>query len=342
MNVYKEFADIWKSSAILLEAFDECKLAIRQVYEHIDDILASPAYVPAEYRVEMDEIPDVFYSIHKNIFSTLFQSTYSLLGVNKQQRLLYARLNHLFRIWVTSADNLLDDEDKLVLPMTMAEGSHIMEQVVAIMAADRALNRILNEALDAGIISKDESKLLSDKSLQVLLPSAAEEASEEKGISQRPEADYVLETIHRFKTGILFHIPFLGPEIVVGNIDLNELQKAKYALDNIGLGCQLLDDIKDINKDYVQKRHNYVLSLIENAQDKDKLSRLALLASEEDLDKNLYSEFKHEVELSSSKARAMINSGLIALGEMGLGIDKLAANLMVDSLFMQLGIGDLL
>ena len=44
--------------------------------------------------------------------STLFQATYRALGV-LPRRLLYGEINHLFRIWVTGADNP-DAEDNCV------------------------------------------------------------------------------------------------------------------------------------------------------------------------------------------------------------------------------------
>lgn len=83
-------------------------------------------------------------------------------------------------------------------------------------------------------------------SLRVLLPSAAQEAGEEGGIRKRPGPDYVLRTIHRFKTGLLFHIPFLGPEHVEENISPARLERLKDALLSFRLGCQVLDDILDL------------------------------------------------------------------------------------------------
>jgi len=95
-------------------------------------------------------------------------------------------LNQLFRIWVTGADNLLDREDKTTLPIRMPGRSPVMRQVVAIMAADRVLARLLNAAVGNALITPEEADILSDGSLQVLLPSAAQEASEEGGIVNRP------------------------------------------------------------------------------------------------------------------------------------------------------------
>ena len=105
-----------------------------------------------------------------------------------------------------------------------------MRQVVSIMLADRILKKIIDDAVVKGVITEHDASELSNKSLQILLPSAAEEASEEGGITSRPDADYVLNTIHRLKTGLLFHIPFLGPDNIEKNIDKQLLLSAKTGL----------------------------------------------------------------------------------------------------------------
>ena len=169
-------------------------------------------------------------------------------------------MNHLFRVWVTSADNLLDHEDKVVVPIEIAGSSPVMRQVISIMLADRIMSRLTAEAVREGVLSDAQSELITEKSLQILLPSAAEEASEESGITQRPDAEYVLQTIHRLKTGLLFHIPFLGPDHIEEHLDADVLGLCKDGLMNFGLGCQILDDIRDLAKDFLEARHNYVLS----------------------------------------------------------------------------------
>ncbi|MCP4407328.1 MAG: hypothetical protein GY807_06120, partial [Gammaproteobacteria bacterium] len=252
--------DLWGTGKMLSQAFKEQKTCIKAVYDQAHEVIQSPDYTPAEYRVEMDAIPESFYSLRKNIFSTLFQSMYQLLDIKRERRMLYGKLNHLFRIWVTSADNLLDQEDKVTIPLRMCGSSHVMRQVVSIMTADRVLKKLLDDAVQSSDLSLAQSQVIAERSLQVLLPSAAQEASEEGGITHRPRPGVVLSTIHTLKTGLLFNVPFLGPEAIEEEVDLVKLRNLKEALLKFGLGCQLLDDIRDMAKDYREQRHNVILS----------------------------------------------------------------------------------
>ncbi len=258
----RNWLDLWETGRIMQRAFAEQRQCMRGIYSLLDKTLNTSADTPEEYRVRMGDIPDAFYKRRKNLFSSLFQATYQILDIAPERRLLYGKLNHLFRIWVTSADNLLDDENKVVVPLAMPGNSRVMNQVVAIMAADRALHHLLDEAVQNGVIPATKAIELGDRALQVLLPSAAQEASEEGGITLRPEPHYVLNTIHVLKTGLLFHIPFVGPETVDTHLDPVRLQTIKNALLHFGLGCQLLDDLRDMARDFVENRHNYVLSIL--------------------------------------------------------------------------------
>jgi hypothetical protein len=235
---------------------------MRSVYEIAATIVRPPAGSPPEYAVRLGEIPAAFFTVRKNIFSTLFYSTYLALDIPLPRRLLYGKLNHLFRIWVTSADNLLDDEDKCVLPLEMPGRSRVMREVVALMAADRVMWYLLNTAVAEGTLTARQANALADESLRCLLPSAAQEASEEGGVTNRPSPQYVLDTIHVLKTGLLFNIPFTGIDIVEQDVDLLRLERLKQALLLFGGGCQILDDVRDIARDFVEHRHNYVLSVL--------------------------------------------------------------------------------
>lgn len=258
----RNWLDLWKTGRTMQRAFAEQRQCMRAVYALLDRVLATPADTPEEYQVRLGEVPAAYFKRRKNLFSSLFQATYQILDIDPRRRLLYGKLNHLFRIWVTSADNLLDNENKIVVPLAMAGRSRVMNQVVAIMAADRVLHHLLDEAIREGVMPADKAAVLGDRALQVLLPSAAQEASEEGGIGHRPEPHHVLSSIHVLKTGLLFHIPFVGPEILDTHLDRNRLQAVKNALLHFGLGCQLLDDLRDMARDFVEQRHNYVLSML--------------------------------------------------------------------------------
>lgn len=253
---------VWGAGRLLTQALAEQRTCMAAVYDTATQVVRPPAGSPPEFAVRVGEIPTVFFTARKNLFSTLFYSTYLAMDIPRPRRLLYGKLNHLFRIWVTAADNLLDAEDKCVLPLEMPGNSRVMREVVAIMTADRILGHLLDEAVAEGTITRHQASDLADASLRNLLPSAAQEASEEGGITVRPTPEYVLETIHLLKTGLLFNIPFTGVDIIEQEIDRDRLNLIKQALLLFGNGCQVLDDIRDIARDFVEGRHNYILSVL--------------------------------------------------------------------------------
>ena len=255
-------AGIWGAGRLLARAMSEQETCLRAVYDLAAGIVRPPAGAPPEYTIRLGEIPSSFFTARKNIFSTLFYATYLALDIPLPRRLLYGKLNHLFRIWVTSADNLLDNEDKCVLPLDMPGSSRVMREVVALLAADRILARLLNDAVAEGTLTARQAAALSDESLRCLLPSAAQEASEEGGVTVRPDPGYVLDTVHVLKTGLLFNIPFTGVDIVETELDRDRLARLKQALLLFGGGCQILDDVRDLARDFVERRHNYVLSVL--------------------------------------------------------------------------------
>ena len=146
----------WGASKVILGSFHECRESIRSVYSIMDHILNTPENTPDQFIVNMDKIPNQFFSLRNNIFSALFQAAYHLLDIAPERRLLYAKINRLFRIWVTSADNLLDNEDKMVVPLRMQAKSHTMHQIIAVMAADRVLKENLDQAVLEGNITRRE------------------------------------------------------------------------------------------------------------------------------------------------------------------------------------------
>jgi hypothetical protein len=332
--------NLWQYETLLKTAFDEYKLCIKAVFKEANALLESPPQTPVEFEVTLGTIPDEFYAIRKNLFSTLFQSVYHLLKIPESRRLLYGKLNHLFRIWVTSADNLLDNEDKIVVPIEIAGSSRVMRQVISVMLADRILKTITDEAVRNGTLTENQASLLSQKSLQILLPSAAEEASEEKGITHRPDPEYVLNTIHRLKTGLLFHVPFLGTDVIETSIDKETLTLCKQGLMSFGLGCQLLDDVRDIAKDHLEKKHNYILSKL-CADNPLYIAKLNDIESVIGTDSNIYDLFPDIVHPAADKALQFLTDGLVSLGSAGLGINRSAARHLSLSMFEILGVGEL-
>ena len=330
--------ELWEAGKTFQNAFTEQQTAIRDVYGIADRILQVPDNTPADYAVSMHPVPDEFYALRKNIFSTLFQSMYHLMGCDPQHRVFYGKLIHLFRIWVTSADNLLDNEDKIVIPIQMPGSSRVMRQVVSIMTADRILRKLLDQGIHQGALSREQAQELSNRSLQILLPSAAQEASEEEGITERPDPETVLSIIHRYKTGILFNVAFLAPEIIEPDLDARRAEALKDALMQFGLGCQLLDDIRDVARDFIEQRHNVLLSeLWKNQPDVFR----ALETRSLDVTDRLYLEMLPVAVPVAKRGFSMMRDGLSTLGSMGLGISDKTAGKLAGSMFRVLDLQDL-
>ena len=320
---------LFETGRIARAALQEQQACIREIHARLAPHLASPAGTPAAYEVRPAPLPDAWLGWRKNIFSTLFQSVYHLMEVPAPRRLLYGKLIHLFRIWVTSADNLLDGEDKEVVPVVLPGHARVMRQVVAVMAADRVLADILNDAVATGAITAAQRDELARESLRRLLPSAAQEATEEGGIAVRPPPEEVLGVIHRLKTGLLFNVAFVGPEIVEPLV-FARTARLREGLMDFGLGCQVLDDVRDMARDLLEKRHNLVLSILTH-QAPDRLEDLA--ARVQTVSDRIYLDVPQYALPAARQGFDLLVSGLRTLGEAGLGYDGAQAESMARAMF---------
>lgn len=324
---------IWKTlfstGQITRAALHEQQDCIRDIHARLAPHLASPDNTPPAYVVRPAALPAEWLEWRKNIFSTLFQSVYHLMDIPGPRRMLYGKLIHLFRIWVTSADNLLDHEDKVVVPLAMPGDARVMRQVVAVMAADRVLAEILNDAVADGVLTPGQRTALARESLRRLLPSAAQEATEEGGIAARPPPEEVLGTIHRLKTGLLFNVAFVGPEIVEP-VSSPRAHRLREGLMDFGLGCQVLDDVRDMARDLLEKRHNYVLSVLAH-EAPERLAELA--AGAHSVSDRLYLDVPQFALPAARRGFDLLVSGLRTLGEAGLGYDGAQAESMARAMF---------
>ena len=313
----KVWLEQWNTIATLKQGFKEHVKCATAVYELADNILQCSTDVEESYRVTLGDIPAEILTLRRNLFSTMFQSIYQLVGISPARRHLYGQINFLNRIWVTSADNLLDNEDNITLPVELGAKSQVMNNVVAVMTADRVLTALLLQSVKSGDLTIEQADRLSKGTLQALLPSAAQEASEEMGVTKRPAADVVLNSIHRYKTGVLFHIPFVAPNLIEKDNEWDSKKAARIneALLNFGLGCQLLDDIRDLSRDLIEKRNNYLLSVL--AESSPEIID-AWQSKKHTVDDRLYREIPEQTKAVSKMAREYFISSTESLAEEGL------------------------
>jgi len=201
------------------------------------------------------------YSLARNFFSTLFLYSYYRVGIPAERRILYVAVNQCLRGMVTGCDNLLDDEYKITLETDLPRQAHRFRSVLDIMVADRVLFAILVDHCREYDLGVDLALRASAASLQALTESGAQEATEEGGVGECLQPEEVLTKVHHYKTGLLFQSPWAVPTLFEG-LRSPEAETARDALYQIGIGCQMLDDLVDVVLDVRGRRHNYVASVV--------------------------------------------------------------------------------
>ena len=136
-----------EQTPLLSEAYQCQREIVPEIWEIAQQQLGNQSEVAGKFRVLLSDLPDRFLDFDRNIFSAFFMAVMQPLGISEERRKLYGQLNQLFRVWVTSADNLLDDEDKQTFVVEMAGESRVMRQVVAVMLADRVMSVLLDRAV---------------------------------------------------------------------------------------------------------------------------------------------------------------------------------------------------
>ena len=201
------------------------------------------------------------FSLERNFFSALFMYSYYRAGIAEDRRILYASVNQCLRGMVTGCDNILDDEYKKTLETDLPVQAHRFRSVLDIMVSDRALFKILLDYCRLHNLPLEQLVQASCTSLHSLLLSGAQEASEEGGVNERLLPEEILAKVHHFKTGVLFQCTWAIPKIFEQTIS-PECLLVQEALYNIGIGCQILDDMVDLFMDLHENRHNYAASVI--------------------------------------------------------------------------------
>lgn len=223
--------------------------------------------------------PDSAFSISQNLFSLLFLYSYHRLEVSPFRRTLYAGTLQCLRGMVTGCDNLLDDEYKPTLDTDIPATGYRFRSVVDIMVSDRVLFHLLSDAARWGEITNDRVLAAATASMHTITRSGVQEAAEEAGIIEILAPQTILQSIHHYKTGLLFQCPWDIPRVIetITETDLTPLLSGLY---QIGMGCQILDDMVDMGIDIREKNHNYLVSLIHHGVDEKEKSTLVRAMSD--------------------------------------------------------------
>lgn len=219
-------------------------------------------------------------TVNRNLFSIFFLTCAYPFGLTQTKKHFYARINHCLRALVTGCDNLLDDEYKEIFPFALAGSGTRFRSVLTLMTADRLISDLAAGELAGGNLSLREVRLLSRTVLAVLTPSGLEEHEEESlGEMVVPTPEEIFSQVHHRKTGLLFRAPL---DLIAG-LENGHNQASRRVADGLrdfGIGCQLLDDLKDVAVDLSRGRFNAVISLARYGDDHEEKEKVCLLEKE--------------------------------------------------------------
>ena len=258
---------------------------------------------------------DDFFSLEKNFFSALFLYSYHRANISKQRRIFYSAINQCIRGLVTGCDNILDDEYKKNLETDLPGQGVRFRSVLDILVSDRVLFDILIEGYQNDEYNIQRVLKASIASLHALIPSGAQEASEEGGVHNILQPDQVLQLIHHYKTGLLFQCPWAVP-CIMESFEKETVAVLLDALYQIGMGCQIMDDMVDLSMDMRKRHHNYVVSLIYYGLDSDDWNRLKSLITSNakpERNRNLLFDFPYARKVAVRSARKFLLKGLKTL-----------------------------
>ena len=289
---------------------DFLELLNRELHDGLQLYWQTAGRILAHSSVSLADAQPEYFSAPRNFFSALFLYSYYRQGIAPGHRVFYTAVNQCLRGMVTGCDNLLDDEYKMTLDTDLPAGGFKFRSILDIMVSDRVLFEIMLEFCSANGFGLQTVTRAVIASLHALLRSGAQEASEETGVTRRLKPQQVLKDIHHLKTGLLFKSPWAVPAIIEGDADLAE-SAVTHALYQIGMGCQIMDDMVDLLSDMREHHHNYVASLIEHGPDTDALRDLQ--ACKDASPAALYAAFPDLFNIAHQTALGFLERGLSAL-----------------------------
>lgn len=255
--------------------------------------------------------PD-YLAPEKNIFSTLFLYSYFAADIDPARRILYVAVNQCLRGMVTGCDNILDDEYKPTLDTDLPSRAVRFRSVVDIMVSDRVLFDLLLEMADVVPLAGNMIQEASAASLRALTRSGTQEASEEGGVGDTPTPESVLRDIHHYKTGLLFQCPWAVPGVIEKDLGPSARDFQGY-LYQVGMGCQLFDDIVDLEADVRERRYNYAWSKIFHGADpsvRRKLQEAFAHPAHDQCLSDLHRTFPHIITEVATEGQRRLEDGL--------------------------------
>ncbi|MFP5211742.1 MAG: hypothetical protein ACLGPL_00030, partial [Acidobacteriota bacterium] len=164
---------------------------------------------------------------------------------------------HAVRGVVTSADNILDREDKGAVKLELGEG-RTLRNIMLILLQNGLIHQVLQDLApeDARLRQRAWSVLIEG-----LFSIANEESAEEEDVETVLSPEEILRSIHSFRGGKLLQLAFMVPKVFEAHLG-DRFEAAMAGIYSIGLALQILDDVTDLAEDVQNRNHNVLRSWI--------------------------------------------------------------------------------
>ncbi len=253
-----------------------------------------------------------YFSFERNFLSFLFLYSFYRARIPKPRRILYVSTLQCLRGMVTGCNNLLDDEYQKTLDTDIPETGFRFRSVIDIMVSDRVLFQLLLKACSEQGTGLDKLGAAVASSMKTMTQSWVQEASEEGGTTTILSPDDLLQTIHHYKTGLLFKCPWDIP-LTMETFEESRIAPLLEGLYLIGMGYQIMDDMVDLMSDLERKRHNFLVSLIyysPNPIEKTRLQELVAGGGRQRLTVELAKDFPDSLAKASETSHDYLERGL--------------------------------
>ena len=214
--------------------------------------------------------------IQEFFFLILFRSVLQTVGITTADLRLCCELNFCIKGTITAADNLFDEQDKAMLPLTIGHGSRF-RSILQLIAFERLMSRALDRGVSAGSLSRSSAAQFQEELLSRMAAIGSLEGSEEGGVDGVMEPDLMIEQVHRVRGGALFELAFIAPRQLETSVDPDLLSRAQSAISKLGTAFQIVDDLTDFEFDLDRGSHNLLVAQITHRGSAEERKRLAAL-----------------------------------------------------------------
>lgn len=283
--------------------------AVAAVHNDLEAVIDSRYRLPAGRTTTEADGGQELKTLQDFFFLTLFLSLFDGLGVEERRQPFYAELNFCIMGTITAADNLFDDQAKMLLPLRPVAGARYAS-ILQLMCFERLMARVGAKAVADGLFGAEPFARVQRGLIDQMAEIGLLEGSEEAGVGDHiPTPEGMIDHVHRVRGGKLFDLAFVAPKVLEQGAVLEKIEKAAPAIAQLGTAFQIVDDLTDFEFDLGRKSHNLLVAQIFHHGTPEEKAKLAELwagqAPEAGLVEGLFAESARQVlEIARREARA--------------------------------------